>query len=101
MTTQRGAFIFDFLVEHENYIKALLAEAVHPDMIRVDVYIANATQGTPKIIVETMEPSGGEKLLVHSIQRPFPYMPQAIAREIENVTFYHMVSMLVNQVDII
>ena len=100
MTRQRWVYILDFLVSEEASIKSRLASVVHPDMIRADVFLINATQGTPEIVIEAVEPDGGEKLLVWSIKRPRPFHPEQVRMEIDDITYNDMIGTLVNQIDV-
>ena len=100
MTRQRWVDIIDFLSSEEVSLKSRLASAVHPDMIRADVFLINATHGAPEIITEVVEPDGGDKLLVWSIRRPCLYHPGEIKMEIEDITLIDMISTLVNQIDV-
>lgn len=100
MTRQRWAYILDFLATEEASIKSALASAIHEDMIRADVFLINATMGEPEIVTEVMEPSGGEKLLVWSVKRPAMYRPNLIKMEIQEITYFEMISTLVNQIDV-
>jgi hypothetical protein len=100
MTRERWADILDFLLSQEASIRTRLASAVHPDMIRTDVYLINATRGKPEIRIEVMEPDGGEKLLLWTFNRPELYHPEMIRMEIEDITFNEMISVLVNQIDV-
>jgi hypothetical protein len=100
ITRDRWAFILDFLASEEQSVRSLLASSVHPDMVRADVYLTNATTGDPKLVADVVVPDGGEKLLVFSVQRPGPYYPGRLQRQIEGITFYEMISTVVNQIDV-
>ena len=100
MSRERWARVFSFLASEEDSIRTKLAASVHPDMIRADVFLLNATKGNPGIGIEVMEPDGGEKLLACTIKRPVLYYPMLIKREIQDISLYELINTLVNQIDV-
>ena len=100
INNDRWLFLLEFLSQNEDYIKSQLFNAVHPDMLRVEVILKNATEGIAEITANTIFPEGGNQLVLCSMLRPALFHPDRIKSEIENLTMEQILMSVVNQIDV-
>ena len=99
ISLERWAFILDFLVQNESYIKMLLHGAIHPDMLRTDVVLKNLVKGVPEF-TSVILPDGGNDVLICTLFKSTLYHPETIKQEIENITMMDILSTVSNQIDV-
>jgi hypothetical protein len=99
ISLERWAFILDFLVQNESFIKVLLHGAIHPDMLRTDIVLKNLVNGVPEL-TSVILPDGGNDVLVYTLFKPALYHPETIKQEIENIPMMDILSTVSNQIDV-
>jgi len=100
INNDRWLFLLEFLSQNQDYIKDLLFNAVHPDMLRAEVILNNAAEGIAEITANTIFPEGGNQLVLCSMLRPALFHPDRIKSEIENLTMEQILLSVVNQIDV-
>ena len=100
INNDRWLFLLEFLSQTQDYIKDLLFNAVHPDMLRAEVILNNAAEGIPELTASTILPDGGNRLVLCSMLRPALFHPDRIKSEIENLTMEQILMSVVNQIDV-
>ena len=100
INNDRWLFLLEFLSQNQDYIKDLLFNAVHPDMLRAEVILNNAAEGIAKIKGRAIFPEGGNRLVLCSLLRPALFHPDRIKSEIENLTMEQILMSVVNQIDV-
>jgi hypothetical protein len=100
INNDRWLFLLEFLSQNDDYIKDLLFNAVHPDMLRAEVILKNAAEGIAEITANTIFPEGGNQLVLCSMLRPALFHPDRIKSEIENLTMEQILMSVVNQIDV-
>ncbi|HUI92830.1 MAG TPA: hypothetical protein VLX68_11340 [Chitinivibrionales bacterium] len=100
ITNERWAHIIDFLIQNESRVKSLVADTIHPEMLRIDVMLKNIADGVPSLGACVALPRGKNDIVALSFVRPSPFNPGAVKMRIDSITIEEIINMVSNQIEV-